>query len=299
MPETMLVKATELNLRQSPDVANANRIAVLPQGHVVEIVERTNQDWCYVKTTVSSSEVWGFVATRYLARADSAARVRSAELRVHMPVRPHSRRNVDGARAYPLSEAAMPSRTGTTGAERVRELNEIVDWINVETALRHLPKAGITYCNIYAYDYVYLAGAYLPRVWWVPHALSEVLAGRAQPVLYGTTVRELRANDLFDWLQDFGSQLGWRRVLDLSAAQNAANDGAIVILCAQRVAREQPGHINVIVPEGNGSYALRNAQGQLTAPLQSQAGGTNFKRRAQPNWWRQAKFRAYSIWVHD
>jgi len=295
----MIVIATELNLRRLPKVASGNRIAELPQGHAVEIIERTNPDWAYVGTALSGTNVFGFVATRFLRPANTATLAENAELRVHMPAHANARRDVDGGRAYLLSEAGMPRRTGTTVAERVGQLNEIINWINVETALRHLPQARKTYCNIYACDYVYLAGAYLPRVWWVPRALFDVLAGRPQPVKYGDTVRELRANELFNWLQDFGQQLGWRREVDLSLAQDAANAGAIVIMCAQRVAREQPGHINLIVPEGNGSNALRNAQGVLTTPLQSQAGSNNFKRRAYANWWKQAKFRAHAIWVHE
>ena len=76
---------------------------------------------------------------------------------------------------------------------------------------------GPTWCNIYATDYCYLAGLYLPRVWWTAKALAAIVQGNTPPVAYDQTVRETRADDLYQWLLDSGAQFGWRRVFDGSA----------------------------------------------------------------------------------
>ena len=66
---------------------------------------------------------------------------------------------------------------------------------------------------------------------------------------YGTTVSELNANSLYNWLEEFGSDFGWRRTLDVTELQNAANAGQVALICGQRTELNQPGHICLVVPE--------------------------------------------------
>jgi hypothetical protein len=98
--------------------------------------------------------------------------------------------------------------------DRVSDLRQIVSWLGVEHHARYRPGGGTTYCNICSYDYCYLAGAYLPRVWWTSGAIADLRAGRTVPVQYNATVREINANGLYNWLQDYGPEFGWTRVQD-------------------------------------------------------------------------------------
>lgn len=240
----------------------------------------------------------GYVAARFLGMPAPDA-FPSATLEVHLPAHANARRDHAGAWAYPLSEAGQPRRQGQDPAGRVQALNQIIDWIDVEHSARHRKQGGLTYCNVYAYDYCYLSGAYLARVWWKPDVLNRVLQGDAQPVLYAQTVEELRANVLFDWLLSFGARFGWQRRFDLNEAQTLANQGSVVLIIAKRKDTDRPGHVAAVVPETPAAQAQRDASGQVRLPLQSQAGAQNFKRRAAPNWWTGNQFREWAIWAHD
>ena len=94
---------------------------------------------------------------------------------------------------------ASLGRRGSSAAELRQELADIADWLAVDTPehLRYQPRAGLTFCNIYAHDYCHLAGAYLPRVWWSAPALLALDRGLAVSPLIGDTLNEVRANDLF------------------------------------------------------------------------------------------------------
>jgi hypothetical protein len=64
----------------------------------------------------------------------------------------------------------MPTRTGATPDELRASLGEVIDYIATDKPAhkRYQPRDGLTFCNIYAHDYCFLAGVYLPRVWWTP-----------------------------------------------------------------------------------------------------------------------------------
>lgn len=206
-------------------------------------------------------------------------------------------RQHDGGRAFPLGEPGRPVRTGASAEEKAASLGAVIEWLGVDDPThRRYPRQGsTTFCNIYAYDYCHLAGAYLPRVWWTGPALVRLGAGQAVEPLYGKTVEELNANRLLDWLIGFGPSFGWQRVFDAAELQAAANVGEVCVICAQRVQSGSPGHISAVVPETTTHRAARTSQS--TTPLQSQAGWNNF-RYGTPRWWKDPKFREFGFFRH-
>lgn len=296
-----VVIASALNLRSEPQVRPGNRLAVLVQGSPVDVLDDREGDWWQVQARPDGAEVMGFVAARHLAAAVAAPDPeKTVGLRVHLAaLPPRARRDHAGARAFPLNEPGQPGRDGTTPAQRAAALDRIIDWLDVEHSPRYLREGSATFCNIYAYDLCYLAGAYLPRVFWHADVLPQVLAGQPVPVRYGQTVSELNANALHEWLQRFGPQLGWRRSFNFDQAQAAANAGEIAVLVAQRVERNQSGHIVVLVPERAQIQALRDPTGKVLRPVTSEAGATNRQRSVPPSqWWTAAKFREWALWLH-
>jgi hypothetical protein len=302
--EELRVTATSLNLRSAPTV-EARRIAVLPNGHVVRLLQgRPDEAWCRVETVLQGGSVQGFVARRNLApiaqdEPREAAVSRGAELpAVHLRAdNPASARSRTSGRAFPLAEPGAPRRSGGSPAERRAELAAIVDWLAVDTSARYQPAEGATYCNIYAYDYCSLAGVYLPRVWWTTRAILAHRDGAEVPVRYGDTVRELNANDLFEWLADFGPGFGWQRSFDLDVLQDAANQGAVSLVLAKRVDLNRSGHVVAVVPETDGAHSAR-AGDRVVVPLQSQAGTRNFRRASDTGvWWMHPRFRDHAFWI--
>jgi hypothetical protein len=203
------------------------------------------------------------------------------------------------ADAHSLNEPGQPGRSGATAAERCAELAAIVDWLAVDRpAHRRYQPTAVTFCNIYAHDYCHLAGVYLPRVWWLPAAIERLARGEAVEPMLGRTIYEQRANDLFRWLRDFGPRFGWRQTGTLTKLQEAANLGGVgLVVALQRVDR-RPGHIVAVVPETDERRAKRDADGLVTAPLQSQAGRTNFRYGARAGWWTSNDFADFAFWIH-
>ncbi len=78
-----------------------------------------------------------------------------------------------------------------------------MDWLDASHSARY-QRDQATYCNVYAADFCYLAGAYLPRVWWTASALMRIAQGEMPPAIYDSTIREMRADDLHAWLIDSG-----------------------------------------------------------------------------------------------
>jgi hypothetical protein len=189
-----------------------------------------------------------------------------------------------------------PGTAGTPDA-RIADLHAIVALLDVEQSARYQPTAVSTYCNIYACDFSFLAGLYLPRVWWTSKALVDIAQGLAPPIVYGKTVQELTANALFDWLGEWGDEYGWQRCLDVNDLQSRVNQGAVGLISAQRADRSRSGHIVVVLPEAQGHSAERVGS-TVVRPLQSQAGRKN-KPYFSSQWWIDlgAEFRGVSFWV--
>lgn len=181
-------------------------------------------------------------------------------------VRPRSLRD-KGSRSWTIGEQPPFGRLEYSDPLRRVELyRQIVDWCDVENVYRWRPNNGRTYCNIYASDVCHLLGVYLPRQFW---RKPEALRGKPAPAVdYGVNTREYGANDLHDWLVEYGLEFGWRIFFDgdsLQAHLDATGDLGLV--SARRRDRSRAGHITLAFPSAT--------QPALEGLVQSQAGTTN------------------------
>ena len=75
--------------------------------------------------------------------------------------------------------------------------------------------------------------------------------------------------------------------------------GAIGLIVARRKEDGRSGHIVVVLPESDALRARRNAAGEVVAPVQSQAGATNFERSlGRAGWWNGEQFAESAFWLH-
>ncbi len=161
-----------------------------------------------------------------------------------------------------------------------------------------------TYCNIYAYDVVTALGGYLPRLWWTDSMESKIQNGEINEseiaIKYdGGVTKEMRANMLNDWMSKHGESFGWVKAASMEAAQSAANDGNIVIILASNKKDTKPGHVNVILAETDQHQSETLSDGSYL-PLQSQAGGVNFKYSTyaeNPKWWENSTHKNGAAWI--
>lgn len=291
-----------LNLRVAPNRDSA-QVAVIPMGgEVKKLADSSAPKWWQVSARINETEMNGFVNNTFLKKVAGFVEpeaVRSI-VSVHLTrTSPVTRRN--RAWAFALNESGRPTRDTTASPEnKVRSLTRIIEWLDVENTnnVRYKPTSTSTYCNIYAYDYCYLAGVYLPRVWWTSRALIDLSAGRDVRPVYGETVHELNANSLYRWFREFGTTFGWRRTASIDEMQNAANNGQAVIVSAPNRVPNRSGHICAVVPETSAQRAVRSG-GIVTKPLQSQAGARNFRYRTDTWWLRlSSTFLEYGYWIN-
>jgi hypothetical protein len=293
-------KATQgLFLRSAPVVSDSTRITVLPVGHVVtKKADASVTGWWEVSTTVQGASVDGFASSKFLV-PDSAftpiptvSSISPVHLRTTQEVKRTNLRY-----PFPLNETGQPTRnSGSQPNVRAGEVTNIIKWLDVENKARYAPNSQHTYCNIYAYDYCYLGGVYLPRVWWTSQALLKLQQGKSVQPAYGETVNEINANSLYIWLQDFGPTFGWNRTFDFTAMQQAANDGQVVIICGQNKVPNRSGHITAVAPETNTQKAARSGA-TVTSPLQSQAGRSNRKYMVHA-WWQMPSIKVHGCWIN-
>ena len=302
------VTAPELFLRHVPTTQGNLPIARMREGQVVRLLGDAAPPWKRVRAITHGADVIGFASGRFLAPLQGDLVLPVPPVGPDIPAvhfRPgnvQSRRDKLAGRASPLGEPGRPSRTpGAPAAQRLTELDAVVAWLDVEHSARWQPEGELTYCNVYAADFCFLAGVYLPRTWWKDKALMAIARGQTPEVVYDETIREMRADHLLAWLSDFGPQFGWQRVIDATALQAAANAGGVGVICAARDAVGLPGHITVVLPETAALPAIRDADGHVLLPVQSQAGAVNCARFRDPGngtWWRDRKFRDWGFFVH-
>ncbi|MGA9755028.1 MAG: hypothetical protein WBV23_07780 [Desulfobaccales bacterium] len=310
------VRQAPLRLRREPQIdandPNANVMALLPDGQPVRAVKnREVNGFLEVETSLWGAHHRGFASARYLKPAPGGAKVPIVTpapappsrgiVAVYMPSQPGVvTRRTDPPDAHSLNEPNQPGRRGATPDDLRAELAAIIDWLAVDDATHRRYQPGKnTYCNIYAHDYCYLAGAYLPRVWWTPGAIEKLAQGKDVQPFLENTIDEQRANDLFRWLRDFGPRFGWQGTGTVSKLQLEVNQGAIGLIVARRKEDGRPGHIVAVVPETDNHRARRDAAGEVIAPLQSQAGSTNFRYGTRLNWWRDDRFADSAFWLHS
>jgi hypothetical protein len=309
-------RESTLRLRRDPFVSDpptANVIGELPDGHRVRVLTgRKVKGFLDVETSLNGAHLQGYASAKYLAPAPKSADIPIAApaasppttgiVAVYMPRRPATiTKRTAVAGAHSLNEPGQPARKGSTADELRAELAGIVDWLAVDKAAhaRYQPHDGLTFCNIYAHDYCHLAGVYLPRVWWTPKAIEALAKDKTVEPLYGDTIDEQRANDLFRWLRDFGERFGWRQTGTLTKLQLEANQGAVGLIVARRKQDGRSGHIVMVVPETADKRARRNSAGDVIAPLQSQAGAVNFRYgTSRVDWWKGEQFAESAFWLH-
>lgn len=310
---------TEINtlrLRSEAKISNpatANVVAEMPDGHVVRSFsgEAVN-GFIEVEAQLGGTVFRGFASAEFLVpltqpkaktiAAESALAVKKGKLPeanlAHPPGLITKRSAIAGA--HSLNEPDMPSRTAEDPDGLRKQLAEIIAYLDTEKAThrRYQPRDGLTFCNIYTHDYCARAQVYLPRVWWNQAALIKIAAGQTLAPKLGGTVDEMRANDLFRWLRDFGQVFGWRRAATLTELQNHANMGGVSLIVARRKEDGRSGHIVMVVPETSDETAKRDSTGNVIMPLQSQAGSVNFRySRSSPNWWKDARFAESAFWM--
>lgn len=310
---------TGLNLRAEAIVTKPNQktnvLTTLPGGHLLSWLSgKTTEEWIEVETSYNGAYFKGFVATKFLDLVkDNTISIPVIQPSTTAPVTgvvavfmPRKQgiitKRTEAANALSLNEPGQPVRSSSPEAAVLKkELLAIADWLNVEKVAhkRYQPLSGATFCNIYAHDFCHLAAVYLPRVWWTQPAIAKLAAGQVVQPLYGNTIEEIRANNLLRWLKDFGDNFGWRQTGDLTKLQNAANLGAIALIIARRKEEGKSGHVTMVLPENNVVNAKRDSSGNVTSPVQSQAGRINFKmRNDKAGWWLGSEFAEYSFWIH-
>ncbi|MFJ4394847.1 hypothetical protein [Pseudomonas sp. NPDC089396] len=309
-------RESTLRVRSEPRISepsNANVIGNLPDGHPVRAVGiRAQNGFREIETSLSGALLHGFVAQKFLVTDESIEDVpitlpaptapSTGIVAAHLAHKPNQvTRRTAPADARSLNERGQPQRQGDTPQALRTELAAIIDWLGVDNPAnkRYQPRDGLTFCNIYCHDYCALAGVYLPRTWWTARALLDLSHNKPVALLIGATITEMRANDLFRWLRDFGSEFGWRQTGTLSKLQQAANQGGVALIVARRKEDGRSGHIVAVVPEDAIHSARRDAAGDVIAPLQSQAGARNFAYgTGTANWWNGEQFAESAFWIH-
>jgi hypothetical protein len=304
-------RVAPLNLRRTPEILPSNVITQLPDGHIVRAeTNRKVAGFLEVETNLLGAHLRGFAHANFLKRIQDGDSVRTLPLpaaaglikEVYAPRRPGAiTMRTASADAFSLNEPNQPGRCGRTADELRAELAAIIDWLAVDadTHIRYKPGGGKTFCNIYTHDYCHLAGVYIPRVWWSQAAIAQLAQGHDVVPRLGSSIDEQRANDLYRWLRDFGLHFGWRRIETASKLQLEANQGAIGLIVARRRVDGRSGHIVAVVPETEEHRARRNSAGEVTAPLQSQAGTVNFRYgTTRANWWLGQEFAESAFWIH-
>jgi hypothetical protein len=306
-----------LRVRSTPDIDKSNPrknvIGQLPDGQLVKaLTGKTVNGFLEIQTSLNGALIQGFASQSYLKRAAGAEVPQPVApspspptggiVAVYCPRPANSvTKRTEPANALSLNEPGQPQRKGSSPDELRASLAAVIDWLGVDDAShkRYQPHGGLTFCNIYAHDYCYLSGVYLPRVFWTAAALEKLARGEAVEPNYGKTIEEVRANDLFRWLRDFGERFGWRRSSTLTKLQTEVNQGAIGLIVARRREDGRSGHIVAIVPETASQAAKRNSAGEVIAPLQSQAGSRNFRYgTGTANWWNAQQFAESAFWLH-
>lgn len=290
-----IVNVHGLFLRKAPRKEKGNERAVLPEGTQLDVLERT-VGWWRVAGTLNGTAFQGWVGSKYLRpAADAHFDTASKLVPVHWRENNPKSTRAGAASASPLGEVGMPRPK----VRSVAELNKIIAWLAVEKSRRYRPGAGLTYCNIYAYDVAYAAGAYLPRVWWTGKAVADLESGKPVAAQYDVTIREKNANAIHNWFQDYGPRFEWKRTFSLTDLQDCADRGGIATICARRKDLGRSGHIVIVAPEASGVEARRDASGRVTMPVQSQAGSLNYARRTPTSaWWADPKFSSFVLYTN-
>lgn len=215
----------------------------------------------------------------------------------------------------------------------------VIYTLNPEGSERYRKKENKTYCNIYAYDVVYALGGYIPRLWWKdwrPNIQDRIRNGATQipaetykdmarcgqtlddvyAFLYNEdgfldTVEEMTANQIFDWMNEWGIQIGWRKLSNSTQAQQEANRGKIVVIVGANENRALSGHISVVVSKRglneeeptNQSINHETDNSTISGLSQTQAGDENHlhlePEETGSDWWIDSTMTPGEFWVYE
>lgn len=301
-----VVTALQLNFRSAPDPTKKNVITVLPQGWPVDKIGNSGvAGWVEIETVVSGTVLRGHVNSAHLGPFGTSfpsAKASGGKLpRADLGSKATEKRTTTGTRAHSIKEAGKPPLASSHPSGNAAGIISVIDWMDVgqPAHIRWQGGGGKTFCNVYVYDVCDTAGCYIPRVWWTSQAIVDLNAGNTVAAKYGSTVNEMRANAIFNWLVGYGPDFGWERLFDLDTLQSEVNKGRIGIICAQRKDMNKPGHIQIVAPE-NGSNKAKRVGGKVTQPLQSNAGAKNFTYGfLGASWWQGSNFKQFGFWVCD
>lgn len=287
-----------VNLRSTPNSNSPNTvITALAANHECTLIDDSG-GWWKVKTEVDNRPLEGYIRSTYLTLVkedlpfvDTVSRSHLSENRAFITP------NYDGGRAHPIGDGQRVRRDLSTTESKVNSIHQIISYLDVESSVRYQKKGSITYCNIYAYDFCYLCGVFIPRVWWSGPSLIKLSNGESVPIQYGDTVKEVRANELFHWMKDFGPTFGWRRVFDVEELQVSANNGGVGVIVANTKDHTRAGHVCVVVPQTDEHLPVMTSN-KVTTPVMSQAGSNNYNYWSY-KWWTNSKYSFFGFWVND
>ncbi len=298
-----IINAEYLNIRSTPKIIRSNIIIALPKYQEVKVVSLVGNSWSEIATNYRGNFIKGYCKSNYLSPFDSSLVPQThsdfSNLVLHRTENNtastiHSREHW----TFPIGAPNRPVRNTSTSEDKKTSILEIIDYLDVENSERYRPST-YTYCNIYAHDFAYLCGTYLPRVWWTEQALVELAMGKEVKLRYGVTYREMNANSLYNWLEDWGHKFGWQQYIRPEAVQDAANEGKVCLCSARNKRSNRSGHISCIIP-AHGTFKGINLDDKVErfAPLMSQAGRKN-KKVYNDRWWESSDFVHFGFWVHE
>lgn len=302
LPELMVDNLC-ISFNRHPEDNPDYRLALLPQGKIVSAVgSSSGNGWIMAEAELGGQTVTGYVERRFLTAPEEFEHwlpPQEGITEVHMATgHPGARRGKGAYRPFPISESDAPTRdVQGNPEERAAQLTRILKWLDVENSARYQPGRH-TYCNVYVYDFCYLARAYLPRVWWTGLAIARLERGERVPVRYPDTVTEQQANALFVWLNDHGPDFGWERVFNPDEAQMQVNQGSIGVICARHHDNGSNGHMSVIVPETDSYRAERHEDGTVRWLLHSEAGRNVRQYTTNAYWLNDSDYQEFGFWLH-
>lgn len=285
-----------VNLRSVPNANSSSSIlATLPFGHECTSMDESDQ-WWHLKTEVDNVPIEGYINSDYLTHTVFDIGKESGIVPVHLTENLNYVNPDSTSRAHPIGDQNKVIRDMTSQQSKIDSIHQIISYLDVESSMRY-QRTGYTYCNIYAYDFCYLCNVYLPRVWWSPLSLIELSNGHSVPIQYDNTVFEIRANEIFHWLKDFGPTFGWQRVFSPQDLQDAADRGKIGVIVANTKNHSKSGHISVVVPQTDENQPVK-IEGKVTTPVMSDAGWNNHNYYSY-RWWTREKYSFFGFWIHE
>lgn len=203
------------------------------------------------------------------------------------------------APSWPIGRGARSNRTDYTRpmGERwpafmrgdLRSFTSLIDWLDVERSTRWLRDGDRTYCDHYFLDFFdqWYGANVVPNPagrWWTSTAIEQLRAGAKFPATRENT-RERNATGLNEWLRTDGPAFGWRHLPSAAALREYVTQtglpGAI----------STAGHVAVVLPDAVSPTSDPNAP-----PLQSQAGGTNYRLRRAASWYAREPSALFVVW---